>query len=509
MRDKSFALSDSTRKAAQELEDIESRLRLIQHDLRKLSTVNQRTTKTVSIGLHLEHAGRVELSLEYLVPGARWTPMYDARINDNPDEVDFAYQAEVSQRTGEDWTDVELTLSTAQVSLGAGPGEMEPWFLAEMLLPVVRSSSVPTGQITGVVTDANTGEPIVGASVLVVGTNSGAMTDLSGKFQILRVDPGTYTLRIAHLNFATTEITDVAVRAGKTYQLNQRMMAKATDLDQTITVVGTHDILDKFVVDGRVSTDQGHIKQRPVQTVANLLEQVAGVQTTAEREAFVRGGRGNEVAYVAPGKTPGSGAYPVVFRIKGTESVSSGGDAVKVTVANWTFSSETKLISRPQNRPGAFRLATMKNQSDAPLMAGSVATFVGAHFLGNSYFEQVIAPGEEFELPFGLDNHVTVEREIVDFMKTTKGKRVETEQTIQITMTNHGSAVRTVELEESLPVSRDSRIKVKLGKITPEPSSSDQPGTPKWSLTLDPGAEVKVLIPYQISYPSHMRVAGL
>ena len=509
MSEKSSFINDSIRQAKQELEDIESRLQLVQSELRTLSTVRQRTTKTVSVELHLEQPGVVQLSLEYLVPGARWTPMYDARIDDNPDQVDFTYRAEVSQKTGEDWADVELTLSTAQLSLGAGPGELEPWFLGEMPSPALRSSGGPTGQIRGRLVRRETGEPVIGASVLIVGTTQGAMTDLSGYFQILRIAPGIYTLRISHLDFTTTEITDVAIRAGKISQINQQMMAKVTDLDQTITVMGTHDFLDKFVVDGRVTMDRESIRQRPMQAVDNLLEQVAGVQTTAEGEVYVRGGRAGEVAYIETSNILGSGAYPIVFQVEGTESIASGGDAVRVTVANWTLNGETKLISRPRNRPGAFRLVTLKNQSEAPLMAGRVAIFVGAHFLGYTQIEQLIAPSEEFDLPFGLDNHVTVEREVLAFMKTTKRNRVETEQTIQISLSNHGSVARTVELEESLPVSRDNRIKVKLGKIVPEPLPDYDTDAPKWSLKLAPGDEVKILIPYKVSYPSLMRVAGL
>jgi hypothetical protein len=508
-RDKTFALGDSIRQANQELADIESRVQLVQHELRNLSTVNQRTTRTVSVGLSLERAGEVELTLEYLVPGANWTPLYDARIEEESDTVDFTYQAEVSQRTGEDWPDAELTLSTAQVSFGAGPGRLEPWFLAETLMPVVRSSGGPTGQIVGRLTDRSTGEPIIGASVLVAGTTQGAMTDLSGNFQILRVDPGSYTLRISHLDFATTEVTDVAVRTGKTSLLGQSMMAKVSDLDQTITVVGTRDILDKFVVDGRVTMSQEGIRQRPVQTVDNLLEQVAGVQTNADREMLMRGGRGSEAAYIVPGTISGTGAYPVTFHVKGTESITSGGEAVRVTVARWNLAGQTKLVARPRNRDGAFRLVTLKNQDKAPLLAGRVAIFVGTHFLGYARLDHMISPREELELPFGVDNFVTVVREVVDFMKKTRGNRTETEQTIQISLVNHGPVARQVELEESLPISRDNRIKVELGKIIPEPMPEGDVGAPKWSLRIEPGEEVKIEIPYKLSYPSSMRVVGL
>ena len=74
-----------------------------------------------------------------------------------------------------------------------------------------------------------------------------------------------------------------------------------TDLDQTITVEGTQDIIDRYVVDSRLGIREQSVKMRPVQTIDNLLEIVAGVRTTAEGEVYVRGGRAGEVAYIVDG----------------------------------------------------------------------------------------------------------------------------------------------------------------------------------------------------------------
>jgi len=172
--------------------------------------------------------------------------------------------------------------------------------LGLFLLPL-DSFAASGGQIKGRITHKDTGEPVIGASVLVVGTTQGAMTDLDGYFQVLRMDPGIYTLRISHLEFVTVEVTDVEVKTDETFEVNQKMTPKVTDLETVITVKGTSDILDKFVVDSRVTISAETIKQRPVQTVDNLLEQVAGVQTTAEGEVFIRGGRAGEVAYIVDG----------------------------------------------------------------------------------------------------------------------------------------------------------------------------------------------------------------
>ena len=509
LSEKTRHIGDSMRWAEQELADVESRIQLKGDELRKLTTANQRRTKTVSVELHLERAGEVILSLEYLVPGATWSPLYDARILDNPDVVNFTYSAAVSQKTGEDWNGIELQLSTVQPSFGTGPGELAPWNMGDAGPVVGRTRSGSTGQIKGRVTNAS-GEPVIGASILLVGTTQGAMTDVHGDYQLLRVDPGVYTLRISSVDYATVEVINVGVSIGATTEICQRLVAKgACELNKTITVGGSQDVFDKFVVDSRVVIDPGTVKQRPMQAVDNLLAQVAGERRAADGGVHVRGSRAGDATTVATSTVIGTGAYPVLFQVSGSETIASGGDAVKVTVANWNLDGDTKLISRPRNREGAFRIVTLKNQSQAPLMPGGVAIFVGAHFLGHTQVEQLIAPEEEFELPFGVDNRVMVEREIVDFTREAKGDDIETRQTIQISLKNLDSIPRIVELEEALPVSNDSRIRVKLGKIVPLPTVDGNATMPKWVLNLAPGEEMKVMIPYEVRYPRWLRVAGL
>ena len=62
------------------------------------------------------------LELEYLVGSAGWAPQYDLRTAADARSVELAYRARIWQRTGEDWTDCALVLSTAQPQRGAqGP----------------------------------------------------------------------------------------------------------------------------------------------------------------------------------------------------------------------------------------------------------------------------------------------------------------------------------------------------------------------------------------------------
>ena len=135
------------------------------------------------------------------------------------------------------------------------------------VLPVIVLAG-STGQIKGRLTEAETGEPIIGASVQIVGTTRGAQTDLDGYYIIPRLDPGTYTLRISSVDHKTVEITDVEVNIDLTTEENYELEKKVTELDETITVKGTRDIIDRFEVASQVNISSETIKSQPVASQA-------------------------------------------------------------------------------------------------------------------------------------------------------------------------------------------------------------------------------------------------
>lgn len=75
-----------------------------------------------------EGAPATQLELEYVVSGAGWKPEYDLRAAKDARSVELGVRASVWQSTGEDWGDVELSLSTARPNTGAqGPEPRTKW----------------------------------------------------------------------------------------------------------------------------------------------------------------------------------------------------------------------------------------------------------------------------------------------------------------------------------------------------------------------------------------------
>jgi uncharacterized protein (TIGR02231 family) len=83
-----------------------------------------------SVRIETPAVGAVEIELSYLLYGASWRPRYDARVDAGAGRVRLTQQALVSQRTGEEWSQVALALSTARPSAATRlPDEPDPWYL--------------------------------------------------------------------------------------------------------------------------------------------------------------------------------------------------------------------------------------------------------------------------------------------------------------------------------------------------------------------------------------------
>ncbi|KAG6898902.1 hypothetical protein C0993_002979 [Termitomyces sp. T159_Od127] len=130
--------------------ELEAQLREIRAELRKeraksrSTKTNGRLNKRVIIGVFAEVAGEVEIVLIYAVHGATWTAGYDIRVNTNAYEepVTLIYKAAITQETGEDWSDVPLSLETVTPTFGAGVPALYPWKLS-IYKPVSSPGMIP------------------------------------------------------------------------------------------------------------------------------------------------------------------------------------------------------------------------------------------------------------------------------------------------------------------------------------------------------------------------------
>ncbi len=118
--------------AAKQSSDISSKLRALRLEHEELSRQAQelqyasaRRSWTVEVLVTCPAGKPTELSLTYLVGGTSWVPEYEARANEADGSVELSTWATLQQGTGEEWSQVELALSTAMPSLNATPPQLK------------------------------------------------------------------------------------------------------------------------------------------------------------------------------------------------------------------------------------------------------------------------------------------------------------------------------------------------------------------------------------------------
>jgi uncharacterized protein (TIGR02231 family) len=129
--------------------------RILQRDIdRKLARLDaQRTANPprkmeVRIDLNADAAAHATLRVSYTVRGARWSPVYDARLDTGKGgrkpAIDLVRRAEIVQTTGEDWTDVQLAVSTVRTAKGGNAPELRPLIVRYPVpRPQVSQTPVP------------------------------------------------------------------------------------------------------------------------------------------------------------------------------------------------------------------------------------------------------------------------------------------------------------------------------------------------------------------------------
>ncbi|HEX6791662.1 MAG TPA: von Willebrand factor type A domain-containing protein [Candidatus Krumholzibacteria bacterium] len=99
------------------------------------------------------------------------------------------------------------------------------------------------GKVQGRVTKAD-GNPLAYANVILVGTTMGAMTTQDGRFAIMNVPAGTYTLRAMMMGFKALEKDSVVVTAGTTVEVDFKMMVTVVSKTQEIVVTADRALVE-------------------------------------------------------------------------------------------------------------------------------------------------------------------------------------------------------------------------------------------------------------------------
>lgn len=207
--------------------------------------------------------------------------------------------------------------------------------------------------------------------------------------------------------------------------------------------------------------------------------------------------------------------YAMSFNIPTRRDIPSDGSDHRVGVSQKSHPVEINLVSVPRLSQAAYLEAKIIYDGEQTLLPGLVQLFRDGDYVGTTGLEAK-APGESFDLGFGQDDQIHVERKA---MKNEEGdarglfdvNKGERRYHWVTTIANYHTGARSVEVREQLPRSRQEKIEVSAGDMKPKPAVEDagKPGLTVWKLVLGPKEKTKVDFAYNVKFPSGTQVVGL
>ena len=479
------------REQNQKRNNIQTDIRKLEQEINLVGSGKSKDYKDVIIKIDNSKGGKVTLNPSYIVDGAGWYPVYDARVNSKSKEIELDYFGMIRQSTGEEWENVKLVLSTAEPLMIKSIPSLNRWYLDTKPSyswrrdsPTNVSNSIyeinyennnglpaRTGVLTGYIIDASTREPLIGANVLLAGTNIGAASDQDGKFYIGNVPSGNYNLKTSYVGYQAITIA-VNVKEKQTailvLPLNQQNIE-----GQEIVVMAAKPGISKSVMSAQrtVSGDEVKIHYADVNTKQ--------LSTT--------------------------------FEIPTAYSIPSDNNPHKVTIAADLLPVKFEYTSIPKADQKVFLKGKIINTKDYPLLNGEINVFVDNDFINRTSLNTVV-PTDTLELALGIDEKIKVERIRINRFVESKGlfggDRSITYD-YEIRLTNNRATEENVLVLDQVPVAMNEEIKITLLEPSKDKAVIKNNQNVEWNVNLKPGEKKTIPFKYVVEFPADIEIYGL
>jgi len=152
------------------------------------------------------------------------------------------------------------------------------------------------GTISGTIIDADLGEGLIGANVVIEGTTNGISTDFDGKYQ-LKAEPGTYNIVVTYIGYADKTVQGVEVKDGEVTYLDVTMAEGGVELD--LDVIVTAKVIERSenavlllqkksdkIQDGISSQEMSKLA---ISDAAGAMKKVTGATVSGGKYIYIRG----------------------------------------------------------------------------------------------------------------------------------------------------------------------------------------------------------------------------
>ena len=475
LKKKLISIDEDLVKVREEKQKLEQKADSIGH--LRLETVTE-----VDVKVSVPQACRAEFDLSYYVKNAGWYPTYDVRSEGISHPLQLSYKANVFQNTREKWNNVMVTLSSANPNRSNVAPELRTYWLDYGRQAPRYDQSDEESGVSGLVTDES-GSPLIGATVTVVGTKLGTVTDFEGHYSIT-LPKDKRQLRFSFVGY------EQQTRRANGPTLNVRMREDAASLNE-VEVVGyaTADALQGRVAGLQVSNSSKK-KER--------MSMAAGAKEMPEMEAL------EESAMMDVQEQKAQFGYE--FDIRQPLTLLSNGKVTVTEIARYELPATYQYVGIPRADKDAFLLADATGWENVNLLEGEANVYFDNAFVGKTILDPS-EMGDTLHFSLGRDNSIRIQRTKVADKSTRKllASSQEQNMTWRITVKNTRNEAVALTLKDQIPVSQNSGITVTTEELSGGKLDKEK-GIVTWQLSLMPNEQKELMVEYKVKYPKNRRL---
>lgn len=461
---KLFDIDKNVRKLNEEISRIDNQLK-------ELNAQQGEESGTISVKVSTKVPTTSAITVKYLVKNAKWFPSYDIRAKDVQSPISVTYKANISQQSGEDWENVELTISSGNPMQSGERPSIQPWILGfnnhgnRILIRGVSTIGVQSSSfVQGRVVSSEDGSGLPGVNVVVKGTTVGTVTDAGGNYS-LSLPAGANFLVFSFIGMQTQEMP-IAGRS----QLDVYMNTDPGQLNE-VAVTGYGASSDRLLA-GSV----------PGVSISNtsLYKQTAPKIIAA---------------------TPFVKQTNFEFKIEEPFSIKSDGETRATEMVEYELPAKYEYSCVPKLDPDAFLVAKVTWWDEYNFLEGEANLFFEGKFIGKSVLDTRNV-NDTLKLSLGRDANVLVKREKVKNLSTKQlvGGHQKSSFTYEITVRNKKAQPIAILIEDQIPVPNTKEIDVE--KIEDSKAEyKEETGLLKWKKQIAPGKTETIRLQYYIKYP--------
>ena len=488
-------------KLQDEVDAINERLQDLYEELNKVTAEKRVLYSRILIAVECNTNISSDLKVSYYISSAGWEPSYDFRVENVSMPLSIVYNAQVFQSSGEDWKNVNVTLSTNNPSLSGDKPEVKRWYLNRPSpYTVDKAVKEGIGGISGRVYDATTGEalPFANVSISLNGQYvGGSTTDFEGKYAVKPLKTGRYTIQVTYVGYQSTTYNGTMVQADEMTNLDVPLSNSSTQLAE---VVVAEAMTDKDYRSSKHVVKSEEMNRLPTRDVGNT-RKIRGSRASGNQTYIdgVKVGQGVMTADLIKNSIRTS-VTNLEYKIEIPYSIPSDGQDYNIKIKEVKSPAEYIFYAVPKLENDVFLTARIANWTELDLLSGKTNIFYQGTYVAESKIDAYQA-SDTLELSLGRDKNIVVQRQ----GNKEKNERSLTGNTVKenfawdIKVKNNRNAQVKIIIEDQIPLSEWKSVSIELVEGNGA-KYNEKSGFLKWELEIPPGGKQDITFTYQVKY---------